>query len=82
METAAQKPTNGTSIELPSTNFGTQMGRDWTAQKIDQMINSADQNLQALGNVMFQNQAILEKYVVTVDKELRQIVIIKLPNFR
>ena len=75
------KPLSGTSVELPSTSKGTQMSTQWQNNTIQQMRESADINIQNLGNTLFQNQSKIERYVLTIDKDLKQVIIIKLDNF-
>ena len=75
------KPLNGTSIELPMTNEGVQMGNLWQNAKIGVMRESSNLSVKSLGDVMFQNQRKIERYVLTIDKELKQVIIIRLDNF-
>jgi hypothetical protein len=78
------KPLNGTSVELPPTvNSGTQMSTQWTQSNINQMINHSDPSIQQIGNsmniLMLQNK--VERFVITIDKDLKQVIILKLDNF-
>jgi hypothetical protein len=77
------KPLNSTSVELPSTLNGPQMSNTWTQNNINQMRNHSDSNIQQIGNsmntLMLQNK--VERFVVTIDKTLKQIIILKLDNF-
>ncbi|HEY9049626.1 MAG TPA: hypothetical protein VIN08_27200, partial [Ohtaekwangia sp.] len=75
------KPLKGTSVELPMTNEGVQMGNLWQQTKITMMRESSDLGIKSLGDVMFQNQRKIERYVLTVDKDLKQVIVIKLDNF-
>jgi hypothetical protein len=74
------KPMNNNSVVLPRTSMGTQMGNDWIDANILKMINSHDNNVANIGNILRQNQ--LERYVFTVDKDLKQVIIFKLDNFQ
>ena len=76
------KPLNGTSVELKSTvNSGPQMSNTWIQNNITLMINHSDPAIHALGNTMLQNASKIEKFVLTVDKDLKQVIILKLDNF-
>jgi hypothetical protein len=78
------KPLNGTSVELPPTNNGTQMSDTWIGYNIESMqTHPTDVNMQQLGNTAQQVrlQGRIERYVLTIDKDLKQIIILKLDNF-
>lgn len=77
------KPFTGTSVELPVTNNGVQMSEEWLRAKIKDMQFHSDPTIQQIGDnlqkLLKQNK--LEKFVVTVDKDLKQVIIIKLDTF-
>ncbi len=78
------KPLNGTSVELPSTvNSGTQMSDSWTRSNIALMIKHSDVDIQQIGNTMdtLLKQNKIERFIVTIDKNLKQVIILKLDNF-
>ena len=75
------KPLSGTSVELPSTNTGTQMSAQWQRAKIDEMLNSTNSEIRALGQVLDNSEHLVERYVLTVDKDLKQVIVIRLDNF-
>jgi hypothetical protein len=75
------KPMKGKGIELPFTNSGYQMGGTWTRNKIDMMRTSPNSTISSIGNILDANSNLIERYVLTIDKELKQIIIIKLDNF-
>jgi TANFOR domain-containing protein len=72
------KPLNSDMVRLPLTTDGTQMSRQWRQAKIGELLQSSDPALQALGEKLFQNQPLIEGYVMTIDKQLKQAIIIKL----
>jgi len=77
------KPMNDNSVVLPKTvTKGIQMGDDWIDATIQEMRSSQDNNVANIGNILFQNQTQIERYVFTVDKDLKQIIIVKLENFK
>jgi hypothetical protein len=75
------KPLNGSSVELPNTNNGTQMSNQWQRAKISEMRASNDLDIQNIGDILFQNLSKIERYILTVDKEFKQVIIVKLDNF-
>jgi hypothetical protein len=75
------KPLNGSTVKLPMTNEGVQMGQQWIRAKIDQMLRSQDPELVRVGQLLDDNPQLLERYVLTVDKKLSQVILIKLDNF-
>ncbi|MFN8438016.1 MAG: hypothetical protein U0V72_10265 [Cytophagales bacterium] len=78
------KPLNGTSVELPNTvSGGTQMSNPWTQNNIALMVQHSDQSINQIGVVMnnLYNQGKIERFVVTIDKDLKQVIILKLDNF-
>jgi|GEM_PF-5049331 len=75
------KPLSGTSVELPSTNTGTQMSAQWQRAKIDEMLNSTNSEIRALGQVLDNSEHLVERYVLTVDKDLKQVIVVRLDNF-
>jgi hypothetical protein len=75
------KPLSGTSVELPNTSKGTQMSGQWQRAKIDEMLNSTNSDIKRLGQLLDDNEHLIEKYVLTLDKDLKQVIIIKLDNF-
>jgi hypothetical protein len=76
------KPMNNGSVSLGTTaSKGTQMSDDWIRGTIDQMRTSGDANLQSIGNMLRNNFSKIERFVTTVDKGNKQIVIIKLNPF-
>lgn len=76
------KPLSATSVELPSTvSGGTQMSSTWIDNNITLMQNHATASIRGVGNIMRQNMSKIEGYVVTVDKDLKQVIILKLDNF-
>ncbi|MCP9764827.1 hypothetical protein EGI31_17950 [Lacihabitans soyangensis] len=64
-------------------NSGTQMSMQWIQSNINLMITNSDQVIQEVGNsmniLMLQNK--VERFVVTIDKNLKQVIILKLDNF-
>jgi len=77
------KPMNNNSVVLPNTaNMGTQMGDQWTRANILKMVNNPNADIANIGNILFQNQSQIERYVFTVDKDLKQVIIFKLDNFK
>ncbi|MBV8252074.1 MAG: fibronectin type III domain-containing protein [Chitinophaga sp.] len=77
------KPMTNGSVALPSTNKGMQMSQTWIDGNIELMVNSTNTELNTLGHTLerLSLQGRIEKYVVTVDKELGQVIIFKLDNF-
>ncbi len=41
----------------------------------------SDVAIKDLGNTMFFNSNKIERYVITVDKDLKQVIVLKLDNF-
>lgn len=76
------KPMNNGSVSLGTTaSKGTQMSDEWIRGTIDQMRTSGDANLQSIGNMLRNNFSKIERFVTTVDKGNKQVVIIKLNPF-
>jgi len=76
------KPMNSGSVSLSTTTSkGTQMSDEWIEATIEQMRNSQDLNLQSIGNMLFKNKNNIQKYITTIDKGSKQIVVIKLDKF-
>jgi hypothetical protein len=66
---------------LSGTNEGAQMSSEWIEYTIRRMQRSPDANVKNTGDILRQNIDNIEKYVLTVDKDLKQIIIMKLDNF-
>ena len=75
------KPLSGTSVELPGTNNGTQMSGQWKTAKINEMLQSTDEEVRRLGQILDDNEDLIEGYVMTIDKDLKQVIFLKLDNF-
>lgn len=76
------KPMNSGSVNLSVTvNKGTQMSDFWIDQTIEAMINSSNQNLIDLGTNLLLNRDKITKLISTVNKDTREIIIIKLDAF-
>ena len=75
------KPLSGTSVELPGTNTGTQMSGQWKTAKINEMLQSADEEIRRLGQILDDNEDLIEGYVMTIDKDLKQVIFLKLDDF-
>jgi hypothetical protein len=75
---------NGTRIELPNpTTKGVQMSDDWIRSTIGEMESSTDVLISGMGAQLriAYNSNKIERYVSTVDRKLKQVVILKLDNF-
>ena len=75
------KPMNDNSVLLKNTGMGTQMGSDWINANIEKMITNPDNSINRIGNILKQNNTSIERYVFTVDKDIKQIIIMKIENF-
>jgi len=76
------KSMNNNAISLDiTTSKGTQMSDEWINATIEQMQNSTDANLKAIGNLLSDNRHLIQKFVTSIDKDAKQIVIIKLNDF-
>lgn len=58
----------GTSVELPITNTGVQMGNRWQTAKINQILGSTNQTTKNLENLLSDNSHLIERYVLTLTK--------------
>ncbi|HMP30702.1 MAG TPA: hypothetical protein PKD85_13940, partial [Saprospiraceae bacterium] len=74
------KPLNGNSVVLSGTSNGPQMSDPWIASNVSILFNSTDPLKKALGNSLnvVLNNGKTTKFVVSVDKELKQVIIIKI----
>ena len=75
------KPLGGTTVELPSTLDGTQMSTKWKRAKIDEMLYSSNEATRDLGKVLYENYDRIEGYLFTIDKDFKQVIIMKLDTF-
>jgi len=76
------KPMNSGSVNLSVTvNKGTQMSDLWIDKTIEAMINSSNQNLIDLGTNLLLNRDKITKLISTVNKDTKEIIIIKLDAF-
>jgi hypothetical protein len=74
------KPMNAGVMNLGVTiGKGTQMSDTWIQGTISQMKGGA--NLKNLGNVLDNNFGMIERYVITIDKEAKEIMLLKLDIF-
>jgi hypothetical protein len=73
---------NNNSITLSITKGkGVQMSNLWQKETINEMVNHLDDiNLNKIGEVLDNNIEIIEKYICSVDKSIKEILIIKLNN--
>ena len=71
------KPLNGNSVKLDGTSNGPQMSDTWIINNADLYSKNIDQ---LIGNniLRLRSSRNLNKFVVSVDKELKQVIIIKL----
>ena len=80
------KPMNSGAISLGETvSKGTQMSTQWIDLTVNQMRISQDENLKKLGEALYNtlnnNSSIVERYVCSIDKVTKEIVLIKLNPF-
>ena len=73
------KTVNGL-VELPKTSQGYQMSEQWVNAKATSMTGSTNQQIKDLGTIIDKNLNKIQKYVVTIDKQLDQIAVVKLSN--
>ena len=73
------KPMTDGRIVLPRTmDNGIQMSKQWRDAKIAEMIDAPDLNMKRIGEILNKNGTKIEPYILTIDKDLKQVVIIKL----
>jgi hypothetical protein len=76
------KPINNGAINLGITQGkGTQMSDLWINGTISQMRQSGISNLTTIGNSLYNNAGKIERYVLSIDKGTKEIVILKLDKF-
>lgn len=57
------------------------MSSQWKRAKIDEMLRSPDYKVREIGKVLDENEDLIEGYLMTIDKDLKQVIILKLDDF-
>ncbi len=57
------------------------MSTQWQTAKIQEMLSSQDIGIKQLGKTLDDNTHLIERYVLTIDKDLKQVILLKLDNF-
>lgn len=57
------------------------MGTQWIRASYREMQQNIDASISDMGFLLENNESLIERYVFTVDKKLKQPIILKLPTY-